>query len=136
MLKVKQRLPVGEVKADIEKVKKDDTDLGGEDLDIDEDAEDATTYYADSDQDGYGDPDLGFAVRECVEPASGRYVRDSSDCADLGAFVHPGAIQLGHGIDGAGEPARAERRTAVGPVNPRSRLPGARAFTAAGAAAP
>ncbi|WP_337847128.1 TIGR02300 family protein [Sphingomonas sp.] len=55
ILKSKQPLPFEAVKADAEKVKKDDADLGDEDLDIDEDAEGSP----DDDVDLGGDDDLG-----------------------------------------------------------------------------
>nr|WP_310036485.1 FYDLN acid domain-containing protein [Sphingomonas sp. BE123] len=55
ILKSKQPLPFEAVKADAEKVKKDDADLGDEDLDIDEDAEGSL----DDDVDLGGDDDLG-----------------------------------------------------------------------------
>ena len=55
ILKSKQPLPFEAAKADIEKVKNHDTDLGDEDLDIDEDAEGSP----DDDVDLGGDDDLG-----------------------------------------------------------------------------
>jgi uncharacterized protein (TIGR02300 family) len=55
ILKSKQPLPFEAAKADAEKIKKDDADLGDEDLDIDEDAEGSP----DDDVDLGGDDDLG-----------------------------------------------------------------------------
>ena len=65
---------------------------------VDEDAVDAPYWYDDYDSDGYGDPDLSFAVRACTEP-SGGYVRDSSDCNDVDASIHPAAVELCNGVD-------------------------------------
>jgi hypothetical protein len=57
------------------------------DGDIDEDASDALSWYADADGDGFGDPDSG--VLGC-EAGSGE-VEDSSDCDDTDALVFPGS---------------------------------------------
>jgi uncharacterized protein (TIGR02300 family) len=63
ILKSKQPLPFEAVKADAEKIKKDDADLGDEDLDIDEDAEGSP----DDDVDLGGDDDLGVATADDEE---------------------------------------------------------------------
>jgi hypothetical protein len=57
------------------------------DMEIDEDA---STYYADSDGDGYGDPDAPAALCE----AEDGYVADSSDCDDSDASSYPGAEEV------------------------------------------
>ncbi len=55
-----------------------------------------TTYFADADQDGYGD---GDAPRAGCAPPSG-YIPDDTDCDDSDAAVHPGADEVvGDGID-------------------------------------
>ncbi len=60
------------------------------------DADDAQTWYADADGDGYGDP--GTSEVACAAPSG--YVGDSTDCDDTDAAVNPGAIeQLNNGID-------------------------------------
>jgi hypothetical protein len=61
--------------------KADDADTGG--------ATGKTSWYADSDADGYG---RGTAVQACDAP-SGR-VANSTDCLDTNAAVHPGAAEI------------------------------------------
>lgn len=46
-----------------------------------------TTWFADSDGDGYGDVNFGFLA--CEQPAD--YVADATDCDDGDAMIHPGA---------------------------------------------
>jgi hypothetical protein len=70
-----------------------DNDCDG---DIDEsDAIDATTWYRDEDDDGYGRLDL--TVASC-SPVSG-YVTDATDCLDTDATVHPLADEYCDGLD-------------------------------------
>lgn len=57
---------------------------------IDDDATDAATWYADTDEDGFGD--AAAPVRACSAPAN--TVSDSSDCDDTAAAVHPGATEV------------------------------------------
>ena len=55
-----------------------------------------TTYYADADADGYGDP--ATSLRACVAPAG--YVTDRTDCDDSSSGVNPGRAELpGDNID-------------------------------------
>lgn len=54
----------------------------------------STIYYEDLDRDGFGDPDLAFAVRACEQPVGesangGQYVSDNTDCNDLFATANP-----------------------------------------------
>ncbi len=64
---------------------------------VDEGLSDGSTWYADGDGDGFGDPDA--AISPCETPASG-YVTDNTDCNDLRDAVHPGAEDTpGNGID-------------------------------------
>jgi len=54
------------------------------------------TFYADVDNDGYGD--AGNLIDSCVQPAG--YTTDSTDCDDTNANVYPGATEiLTNGID-------------------------------------
>ncbi len=70
-----------------------DNDCDG---DVDEaSAADAPTWYADSDGDGYGDPD--DSVVSCTAPSG--YVADDSDCDDDQTGVNPGATEYCDGID-------------------------------------
>ena len=63
---------------------------------IDEDdASDATTWYADSDGDGYGDADTTTAA--CEQPTG--YTADHSDCDDAASSINPGAPEQCNGMD-------------------------------------
>jgi len=52
----------------------------------------ASTWYADSDGDGFGDPD--HSAQHCEQPSG--YVDDYSDCDDDDESVYPGADELCH----------------------------------------
>lgn len=66
------------------------------DEEIDEDAVDAGTWYADADEDLYGDPDV--ATTACEQPDG--TVPDDTDCDDTDALINPGAEDTpGNGID-------------------------------------
>ncbi|MFH1466576.1 MAG: putative metal-binding motif-containing protein [Pseudomonadota bacterium] len=54
-----------------------------------------TTFYADVDDDGYGDPD---ATTQACEVPSG-YLAEASDCDDGDATIHPGADEACDGVD-------------------------------------
>jgi len=56
---------------------------------------DVTTWYADLDGDGYGDP--GAALDQCDQPTS--YVEDSTDCDDSSDHSYPGARERADGAD-------------------------------------
>ena len=58
-------------------------------------AADASTWYRDRDDDGYGDPDA--SVSACEQPEI--YVSDSSDCDDLAAAVNPAATEVCDSVD-------------------------------------
>ncbi|MBI5055623.1 MAG: hypothetical protein HZB61_03275 [Nitrospirae bacterium] len=50
----------------------------------------SSTYYADKDSDGYGDPNE--AIQDCSQPAG--YVTDFTDCNDKNPDVHPGTTEI------------------------------------------
>ena len=56
---------------------------------------DASTWYADVDGDGYGDPDT--ASVSCSAPSGS--VLDDSDCDDSDAEIEPGASEICDGVD-------------------------------------
>ncbi len=60
-----------------------------------DDASDASTWYADSDGDGYGDP--GSTTTACSQPSG--YVADDTDCDDGVASTYPGATEYCDGVD-------------------------------------
>lgn len=54
-----------------------------------------STFYADEDDDGYGNPDT--STQACTAPSG--YSSDQSDCRDNNASVHPGAAETCNGLD-------------------------------------
>ena len=54
-----------------------------------------TTYYLDSDGDGYGD--LNTTTEACSEPSG--YTSDSTDCDDSDAAINPAATEVCDGVD-------------------------------------
>ncbi len=60
-----------------------------------DDATDASTWYADSDSDGYGDS--ASATEGCSAPDG--YVADATDCDDAESTIHPGAPETCDGTD-------------------------------------
>ncbi|HCH64176.1 MAG TPA: hypothetical protein DFR83_15335, partial [Deltaproteobacteria bacterium] len=66
------------------------------DGDTDEgDAADASTWYADTDTDSFGDPDVSTTA--CEQPSG--YVSDSTDCDDGDVAVNPDATEVCNDID-------------------------------------
>jgi len=62
---------------------------------VDEGASDASTWYADADGDGFGDP--AITTRACDAPEG--FVADASDCDDGWARINPGAAETCDGVD-------------------------------------
>ena len=63
---------------------------------VDLDATDETTWYADSDSDGYGDATI--TEQACDQP--GDFTDDATDCNDSDSSVNPGAVETWYdGID-------------------------------------
>ena len=60
-----------------------------------DDAADASTWYADSDGDGYGD--AASATAACAQPSG--HVADASDCDDGESAIHPAATEQCDGVD-------------------------------------
>ena len=70
-----------------------DNDCDGET--DEDDAVDALTWYADLDEDGFGDPDN--TALSCEQPSG--FTDDASDCDDDDASVNPGAEELCDAVD-------------------------------------
>ncbi len=70
-----------------------DHDCDGETAE--DDSEDASTWYADADADGYGD--ASAATLACTAPPD--HVADDTDCDDAELAIHPGADELCTGLD-------------------------------------
>jgi len=60
-----------------------------------DDAADASTWFADSDGDGYGDAD---STHDACDQPSG-HLADSGDCDDADAAINPDAAELCNGVD-------------------------------------
>jgi hypothetical protein len=73
----------------------DDCDALVDDADSDVDLSTGSTWYRDSDGDGYGA--LGLTAVTCDEPSG--YTSSSTDCDDTSAAVRPGATEVCNGID-------------------------------------
>jgi hypothetical protein len=72
-------------------------DCDGVDDDCDGDIDEGvtTTWYADLDGDGYGDP--GNSAEACAQPSG--YTHDTSDCDDDDATINPDGTELCDGAD-------------------------------------
>jgi len=69
-----------------------DNDCDGE---VDEEAVDALSFFADTDGDNYGDPNVSLIACEAPEA----YVDDNTDCDDTLAEVNPGATEVCDELD-------------------------------------
>ncbi len=69
-----------------------DNDCDG---DIDEDAGDLLVFYADLDEDGYGDPDNSLDA--CAAPDD--YIETAGDCDDTNADISPAEDEVCDGVD-------------------------------------
>ena len=69
-----------------------DNDCDGE---VDEDAPAERRWYADADDDGFGDPNTFIDV--CASPAD--YVDNALDCNDEVRAIHPDAVDVCDGVD-------------------------------------
>ena len=65
------------------------------DLLVDNDAGDALTFYADTDDDGYGDPLVEILGCELPDGAAA----DATDCDDTDPAVHPNVNEVCNGVD-------------------------------------
>lgn len=72
-----------------------DEDCDGLVEDADDSATGQTNWYADADEDGYGDPDDSFSL--CRAPSG--YVADSTDCDDTEAASNPGGTEACDTLD-------------------------------------
>jgi len=61
----------------------------------DPDETEPSTWYADLDGDGFGDP--GDVIQDCLRPNG--YVSNGDDCDDGSDLVRPGALELCDGVD-------------------------------------
>ena len=64
---------------------------------VDEEVVDGTTWYLDSDGDGYGDASSSSTTTTCERPTG--YVADATDCDDGDASVNPWVDELCNGVD-------------------------------------
>ncbi len=69
----------------------------GRDEDCDGEVDDGagTTFYADADGDGFGDPDS--STQACASPVG--FVEDATDCDDVNALAWPGALEVCDEVD-------------------------------------
>jgi hypothetical protein len=69
------------------------------DDEVDEDAIDMTTWFGDSDGDGYGNPAEDAWSTACEMPEGYTDASMATDCDDLNEWIYPGADEFCDGID-------------------------------------
>ncbi len=72
-----------------------DNDCDGDIDDDDPDVSDSSTWYADDDFDGFGDP--ANSTESCEQPSG--FISDDSDCDDAASDVHPEATEVCDSVD-------------------------------------
>ena len=72
-----------------------DCDAAVDDEDSSLDTSTGSTWYADVDGDGFGDP--AVSTEACEQPSG--YLEDATDCDDTDAAVNPDATELCNGVD-------------------------------------
>jgi hypothetical protein len=68
----------------------DDTDNDCDGITDEDDAADASTWFADADADGFGDPLT--TIQTCTPPLG--YTDNDNDCDDTDMSIHPDAVEL------------------------------------------
>jgi large repetitive protein len=71
-----------------------DNDCNGQ---IDDNVSTFNTFYADTDADGFGDPDNTTTAIGCIPPNG--YVNNQLDCDDNNPVIHPGMPESCNGVD-------------------------------------
>ncbi|MGW9684060.1 putative metal-binding motif-containing protein [Flagellimonas sp. 2504JD1-5] len=78
------------------------------------------TYYLDSDEDTYGDPNMTEIVSSCDPAPEGNYVLNGDDCDDGNKNAYPGAPDITYYLDadddGYGNSNESDIRSACDPV--------------------
>ena len=72
-----------------------DDDCDGDIDDADPDVSDPTAWFADTDGDGFGDPDASTTA--CLQPSA--HLADDTDCDDTDAAIHPAASEICDDLD-------------------------------------
>ncbi|WP_420320411.1 putative metal-binding motif-containing protein [Flagellimonas sp.] len=93
-------------------------DCNDDDENINPDAQ--VTYYLDSDEDTYGDPNMTEIVSSCDPAPEGNYVLNGDDCDDGNKNAYPGAPDITYYLDadddGYGNSSESDIRSACDPV--------------------
>ncbi len=72
-------------------------EVGGGSCNYEDEGFATTTYYADSDGDGYGDPTN--TTESCLTSPPEGYVTDNTDCDDTNVSINPGAEEVCNAVD-------------------------------------